>query len=72
MIYTFRIDDSSEKAKAFLRYIKSLDFVQVEDKDIVLSEKQKKELDKRRKNAKPEDFLSLKDVNRRLNNKYGL
>jgi hypothetical protein len=72
MIRTVYIDDSGEKARAFLKFIQSLDFVISTGKDIVLTDRQKKELDKRRKSALDEDFIPLKEVNKRLKKKYGL
>lgn len=47
MSITFKIDLSNSKAKEFLKYIKTLDFVTViDEKDIELSQEQKKAIDK--------------------------
>ena len=50
MAYTFYIDDESNpKAKAFLEYIKTLEFIRTEERsDFILSEDQLGELNKRR------------------------
>jgi hypothetical protein len=47
MSITFKVDLSNSKAKAFLEYIKTLDFVKViESKDYELSQNQKNAIDK--------------------------
>jgi hypothetical protein len=50
MAYTFHIDDiSNPNAKAFLEYIKTLDFIRTEEEpDFVLSQQQLTELNNRR------------------------
>jgi hypothetical protein len=52
MIITLNIDTSSSQAKAFIEFIKTLDFIKIDDKDsdenFALSVKQKKILDQRK------------------------
>lgn len=47
---TVHIDDSSSRGKALLNYILTLDFVEVDQDDVVLTEEQLKILDERRVN----------------------
>lgn len=47
---TVHIDDSSSRGKALLNYILTLDFVEVDQDDMVLTEEQLKILDERRVN----------------------
>ncbi len=59
------------KLDAFLKFIKTLDFVTLAD-DAILSSSQKEELMNRKETAKPEDFISLEEANKILFEKYGL
>jgi hypothetical protein len=47
---TVHIDDSCSRGKALLNYILTLDFVEVDHDDMVLTEEQSKILDERRRN----------------------
>ncbi len=69
---TFHI--AEEHVEAFLNFIKTLDYVQVDDDSVSfeLSDAQKEELDKRRENATDDDFMSINESNDLLNKKYGL
>ncbi len=70
---TIHIDESNKSAKAFLIYLKTLDFVRIEENDdVFLSVEQKQELDHRMKTAKEKDFISLDEANKMLATKYDL
>lgn len=50
MIRTFRIDDSTDKGKALLEYLATLDFVYEEENTYTLSEEQISIVEERREN----------------------
>jgi hypothetical protein len=47
---TIQIDDSTSKGKALLQYLLTLDFVEIEKDEFVLTEEHVKILDERREN----------------------
>lgn len=48
MVHTFHIDDSNDKAKALLEFLRTLDFVKEADDEFVLSERHLEILEERR------------------------
>jgi len=48
MVHTFHIDDSNDKAKALLEFLRTLDFVKEADGEFVLSERHLEILEERR------------------------
>ncbi|WP_027420364.1 hypothetical protein [Crocinitomix catalasitica] len=51
MTHTFHIDGSSQKAKALLEFLRTLEFVkEVEQSDVVLTDEQLRIVEERRKN----------------------
>lgn len=40
MAYTLHVDDSNPRAKAFLEFVKTLDFIRVDEDEISLSQEQ--------------------------------
>lgn len=65
MIHNIQIDDSNPKAQALLAYIKTLEFIKIENTEI--PKWQQEEVLKRIKNAKPEDYISWEDAKKQLN-----
>lgn len=73
MIHTLHIDDSNPRAKAFLEFVRTLDFVK-EDKNLSIPQwqqdltlKRLEELDK-----DPSKAIDFDDMLNRLEDKYGL
>lgn len=48
MLHTFHIDDSNDKAKALLDFLRTLEFVKEDNKEFVLTEKHLAILEERR------------------------
>ena len=73
MIHTFHIDDSNPRAKAFLEFVRTLDFVKKENSMSIpkwqqeLTLKRLQELDK-----DPSKAIDFDDMLNRLEKKHGL
>jgi len=72
MTYRINIDDSSDKAKAFIAYLKTLDFVSFEEQDIQLSDEQWNILEQRKKEhqAGKLSFRPWEEVKKELRGKW--
>ncbi len=65
---TIHIDESNKYAQAFLDYLKSLDFVKIEEnEDVVIPQWQQDIVNDRIKNTKREDYLSQEEFENSLN-----
>lgn len=70
MAYYFHITDiSNPKAKAFLEYIKTLDFISVDD-DVILDQQQIQAIEEARKSLKENGGSSHQDVMNRMKGKF--
>lgn len=61
------IDIQDSKANAFIEFMKTLDYVKVNDpEDFVIPEEHKKIVRERIKNAKPEDYIPWEKAKKSL------
>jgi hypothetical protein len=63
---TIHIDDSNKYAQAFLDYLKSLDFVKIEEDDVSIPQWQQDIVRERIKNTKKEDYVSWDEVEKNI------
>lgn len=71
MVYTFHIDDASgPKAKAFLEYIKTLDFIRLDELEPTLSQQQLDAIEEARISIKQDGTSSTSEVMKRLKKKH--
>ncbi|MEO9258228.1 MAG: hypothetical protein ABI207_07595 [Crocinitomicaceae bacterium] len=67
MIHTLHIDDSNPKAKAFLEFIKTLDFI----KEVQIDEKQiKKAIDEGIESLEKHGGIPHEEIMSKMKNKY--
>jgi len=68
---TIQIDDSTNKGKALLEYLFTLDFVKADESDFVLTERHREILNERRENriSGKSKTYSWEEVKKSLNSK---
>jgi hypothetical protein len=72
MAYTFRIADiSNPKAKAFLEYVKTLDFIQFDNQEeVLLSDEQIQAINEARSSIKENGGIPHTEAMERMKNKF--
>lgn len=72
-IMKFTVSVPDKKAKTFVQFLKTIDYVNVEEnKDFVVPEWHKKLVLKRIKNSKPEDYIPLDKAMKKLKKELGI
>ena len=70
MIRTLHIDDSNPRAKAFLEFVRTLDFIQVDEQEISLSQEQIKALEEGIESLEKHGGVPHEEVMAKMKNKY--